>query len=135
MTAWLPAALFALLNFGLWGFFSKMAVSHIDAKSALFFQSIGVIVVGFITLTLLDFKPSVEWKGLTFGLLTGLCLGVGCLFYLIAADKGKSSTIVTLTSLYPLITILLSFVILREGIHLKQALGIAFTLVALYLLA
>ena len=134
MTAWLPPALFALLNFGLWGFFSKITVMNIDSKSALFFQSVGVFVIGIVALMLMDFKPATEWKGLTFGVLTGLCSGIGSLFFLIAVDKGKSSTIVTLTSLYPVITILLSYVILREGFHLKQTLGIVFALLSLYLL-
>jgi len=84
---------------------------------------------------LLGFKPETEFKGMAFGLLTGIASGVGCLFYLIAADKGKSMTVVALTSLYPVITIILSFLILREGIQFKQATGIAFALLALYLLA
>jgi transporter family protein len=135
MTSWLPPALLALFSFGLWGFFSKLAVLHIDSKSALFFQSIGVFLVGLVTLAIIGFKPETEWKGLSYGLLTGIASGIGCLFYLIAANKGKNMTVVTLTSLYPIITIILSYIILREGIQMKQAAGIVFALLALYLLA
>lgn len=135
MTQWLPAALLALFGFGLWGFFSKLALLYIDAKSALVFQTVGVMVVGFITLMLLDFKPAVDFRGLSFGLLTGLAYGIGCLFYLIAADKGKVTTVVTLTALYPLVTIILSYFILKEAVTAKQCAGIMLALVAIFLMA
>jgi len=135
MTQWLPAALLALFSFGLWGFFSKLAIIHIDSKSALIFQTVGVLIVGLFTLSSLDFKPATDMKGLSFGLLTGIAYGVGCLFYLIAADKGKITTVVTLTALYPLITIALSFFLLRETITLKQCMGIFLALVAIFFMS
>lgn len=135
MAQWLTPALLALFSFGLWGLFSKLALAHIDSKSALIFQTAGVLIVGLITLSMLNFKPSTDIKGLGFGLLTGLAYGIGCLFYLIAADKGKIITVVTLTALYPLITILLSYLLLQETINLKQMIGILFALAAIYLMS
>jgi len=135
MTQWLPAALLALISFGLWGFFSKLAIFYIDAKSALIFQTAGVLIVGLVILSMLEFKPATDIKGLGFGLLTGIAYGVGCLFYLIAADKGKIITVVTLTALYPLITIVLSYLLLHETVSLKQCLGILLALVAILLMS
>lgn len=135
MTHWLPAALMALLSFGLWGFFTKLAILHIDSKSALVFQTAGVLVVGMIVLAMLNFKPATDIKGLTYGLLTGLAYGIGCLFYFIAADKGKIMTVVTLTALYPLVTIVLSYLLLQEAVTLKQCLGIVFALIAIFLMS
>lgn len=135
MTQWLPAAIFSLLSFGLWGFFSKLTITYIDSRSALVFQAIGVLVIGFITLALLQFKPATDIKGISYGILTGLAYGVGCLFYFIAADRGKLITVVTLTALYPLITILLSYLLLREGINVKQCLGIILAMAAIYLMS
>ncbi len=135
MIQWLPAAVLALISFGLWGFFTKLAIVYIDSKSALVFQTVGVVLVGLITLSLINFKPAADIKGLTFGLLTGVAYGIGCLFYFMAVDKGKIITVVTLTALYPLITILLSYLILREAISMKQCLGIVFALTAIYLMS
>src|SRR5437016_5405246 len=112
MIQWLPAALFSLFSFGVWCLFTKLAIVYVDSKSALVFQTIGVVIVGIITLGLLNFKPATDMKGLGFGILTGIAYGIGCLFYFIAADKGKIITVVTLTALYPLITILLSYILL-----------------------
>ena len=132
---WLSASLFSLFSFGLWGFFTKLSISYVDSKSALVFQTIGVLIIGLITLTNLDFKPATDMKGIGFGLLTGIAYGIGCLFYFVAADKGKMVTVVTLTALYPLITILLSYVLLREGINLKQCIGILLAITAIYFMS
>lgn len=132
---WLTPALISLFSFGLWGFFSKLAIQYIDAKSALAYQALGVTFIGIITLYFLQGKPTVDVRGIGFGLLTGLAYGVGCLFYFIAADKGKVTTVVTLTALYPIITIFLAFLFLHEGIQLKQGIGILMALIAIYLLS
>lgn len=135
MTHWLPMAIFALLSFGCWGFFSKLALNYIDARSALVFQTAGVLIIGVIILGTLSFKPASDIKGLGFGLLTGIAYGVGCMFYLLAADRGKLVTVVTLTALYPLITIVLSYFFLHETINLKQTLGIVLALIAIILMS
>lgn len=135
MIEWLPAALLALLSFGLWGFFTKLAIVYVDSKSALVYQTAGVFIIGMVALGFLDFKPATDVKGLGYGILTGLAYGIGCLFYFIAADKGKLITVVTLTALYPLVTIVLSYLLLREGISLKQFFGVMLALVSIYFMS
>ncbi len=83
----------------------------------------------------MDFKPETNFKGLSYGLLTGIAYGIGCLFYFLAADKGKIITVVTLTALYPLVTILLSYLVLHETISLKQVGGITLALISIYLMS
>ena len=134
MINWLVAAILALCSFGMWGLFTKLSVIHIDSKSALVFQTIGVLLVGIFTLSLLDYRPMTNIKGLSYGILTGVFYGIGCLFYFMAVDKGKMNTVVTLTALYPLITIFLSCVLLKESINFKQSCGIGCALVAIFLL-
>lgn len=133
--SWFPAAILSLLCFGLWGFFTKMAITYIDAKSALIYQALGIAIVGFMILVLVKFKPAPEIKGFTFGLLSGISTAIGSLLYLVAADKGKVTTVVTMTALYPLITIFLAYLILHEAVNLKQGAGILLALAAIYLLS
>lgn len=135
MPAWLPAALFSLVSFGLWGLFTKLAMNHIDSRTALVYQTMGVMIIGLITLGTLEFKPATDMKGFSYALLTGVAYGIGCLFYFIAASKGKIITVVTLTSLYPVITIVLAFLLLKEGINIKQLFGVGFAVAAIFLLA
>jgi transporter family protein len=135
MATWLPAAMISLFSFGLWGFFTKLAVVHIDSKSALIFQTIGVVIITFFLFAMMNFKTATDSKGLFYGILTGVAYAVGCLFYFIAASKGKITTVVTLTALYPLITILLSFILLKEAVSMKQMLGIGLALIAIILMS
>jgi transporter family protein len=132
---WLSAAFLALFSFGIWGFFTKMAVLHIDSKSALIYQTAGVMVVGVITLGFMNFKPATDIRGISYATITGIAYGIGCLFYFIAASKGKIITVVTLTALYPLIAILLAYWLLNEMVSIKQCLGIARAFVAILLMS
>ena len=135
MSSWLLPALLAVICFGLWGLFAKLAALHIDARSALFFQAVGYFVIGLLTLNLLKYKPEANVKGLSFAILSGVASAVGCLFYFYAADKGRTSTVVTMTALYPVVTILLAFMMMRESIDLRQSFGIFLGLVAIYFLS
>ena len=132
---WGSATFISLCSFGLWGFFTKMSVIHIDSKSALIFQTLGVMIIGIITLGLMNFKPATDIKGISYAILTGMAYGVGCLFYFFAASKGKIITVVTLTALYPLITIILAYILLKETVTLKQCAGIALALVSMILMS
>lgn len=134
MTSWLPATFISLMSFGLWGLFTKLTVAHIDSKSALIFQTIGVLIIGMLTLNLVNYKPNMDAKGLCYAILTGLAYGVGCLFYFVAASRGKIITVVTLTALYPLITIFLAHIFLREAVSLKQWLGVVLAMAAILLM-
>ena len=132
---WISASIISLLSFGLWGFYTKLTVSYIDSRSALVYQTLGVMIIGLVTLGLVGFKPATEVKGINYAICTGLFYGIGCLFYFIAASKGKITTVVTMTALYPVITIILSYLILKETISVKQFFGIALALVSIYLMS
>ncbi|MHC5080458.1 MAG: EamA family transporter [Planctomycetota bacterium] len=47
--------------------------------------------------------------------------------------KGKASVVVPLTALYPVVTLVLVFVFLREPLTAKQGVGIALALAAMVL--
>ncbi len=132
---WFIASLSALFSFGLWGLFTKLSVLHIDSKSALVYQTIGVIIIGIFTLSMMNFKPATDTKGIFYAVLTGMAYGVGCWFYFISASKGKIITVVTLTALYPFVTILLASLFLKETVSLKQWLGICLAIVSILLMS
>lgn len=135
MTNWLTPSIFALLSFGFWGLFTKLSVEYIDFKSAIIYQTLGVILVGSLGLWLVDFKPATDARGFGFAILTGIAYGLGCLFYFIAASKGKIISVVTLTALYPMVTILLAYFILQETFTLRQLSGIGFAIFAIFLMS
>jgi transporter family protein len=132
---WLPAAFLSLFSFGLWGLFTKLTVIHIDSRSALIYQTIGVVIIGIVALSLMKFRPATDTKGLLYAVLTGTAYAIGCLFYFIAASRGKIITVVTVTALYPLVTIMLAFLLLKEVVTFRQWLGIVLAMASILLMS
>lgn len=56
-------------------------------------------------------------------------------FYQSTAAGGKASIVVPATSLSPLVTVLLAFLVLGERLSRSQKLGLIFALGAIYLLS
>jgi len=135
MSDWFIYSIIALLVWGVAGFLAKYTTNQIDPKSVLFYQILGMIIIGIIVLFLLGFKPATDKAGISLSILRGLLLAGGTLLFLIAIDKGKASVVITITALYPLITIALATTILREPITFKEGLGIIFALLAMVLFA
>ena len=135
MESWFLWTVLALLTFGLWGFFPKLAVNYINPASALVYQVIGGIIVGIIGLSLMGFRPQTHPLGIFFALLTGITGVLGTFFYYAAATRGQISIVVSLTALYPVITILLATVFLHEMLTFRQVTGLCFAIAAIIFLA
>lgn len=134
MNNWLLPALTALVIFGLWGFFPKLAAQYISPKSAIIYQVIGSFVVALGVLVSLNFQTETHPKGILFAVFTGMAGASGTFFFYMAVQRGSVSTTVTLTALYPIITILLAYFILHEPITTRQLIGFCFAGVAIYFL-
>lgn len=135
MESWFWWTILSLVTFGLWGFFPKLTVSYINPQSALIYQVIGGLVVGVIGLVLIGFRPQTHPLGILFALLTGITGVIGTLFYYAAASRGQISVVVSLTALYPLITIMLASIFLHETLSFRQVAGLCFAVAAIILLA
>jgi transporter family protein len=135
MNSWLPASLAALVIFGFWGFFPKLAVSYIDPRSAVIYQTLGGVLIGLLVLFSLKLHPAFHPRGALFAFLTGMAGVAGTLCFFAAAERGKISLVVSITALYPLITILLAALFLREPLTLKHLAGMGFAIVAILLLS
>ena len=123
MESWLLPASAALIIYGLWGFFPKLAVTYINPASALIYEVAGAMLVGLASLFWVGFQPESHPKGILFAVLTGVAGMLGTLCFFAAASRGKLSVVVSMTALYPLITILLAAIFLREPVTAKQILG------------
>ena len=134
MPAWLILALAALALWGVWGIFPKLATNYLSPTSVMVYEGIGHMAVVIGVLAYLGFRPEVQAKGITFAILAGVVGTLGSLLFLFALSRGgKAGVVVPLTALYPLVTIALALLILREPITWKQGFGLVFALVALIL--
>ena len=131
MPAWLTYSLLVVRLWGLWAFLPKLATRTLDATSVLFYQQVGAAVMAMAVLGSAHFRLKSEPRGIVWAVVTG-ALGVGGLLcYLQAAARYKISVVVMLTALYPLLTVFLSILILKERIAAIQWLGILFALAAI----
>ncbi len=135
MRTWHLYALLTVLMWGIWGVFSKFASASAKPRQVLIFQSLGVVAFALLVLGLERFK--VEWsvRGFSWSFAAGFFTFIGFLTFFAALEQGKASTVVTLSALYPVVTILLSMIFLREKISLREGVGIVFALIASVLLA
>jgi bacterial/archaeal transporter family protein len=135
MAGWLMYSLLALVLWGLWGVFSKIAATHLPSW-AIFLVEIWVyLVVGGLIWGLL--RTPVTWTvpGAVAAIAAGLAGGFALLFFLKALSTGPAAVVVPLTSLYPVITVLLGITFLQEDLSLRHLLGILMASAAVWLLS
>lgn len=132
--AWLMPAVLALLLWGVWGLFQKLATNQMPSRSVYFFSAIGAIAVVLLMLITSKFPISMNFEGAFFAVLAGVCSSLGGLLFLQAMSRGEASIVVTFTALYPVVTFVLSLILLHETITLKQGIGIVLALLSLVLL-
>jgi transporter family protein len=135
MKPWFLYSLLTLLCWGLWGVFSGLASAYSRPRQTLIFQAVGVIAVVLVVFSMEHFQVQRTAAGFWWSVAAGAINFVGFLAFFAAVEKGKVSTVIALSSLYPVVTIILSILLLHERITKREGLGIAFALAAGWLLA
>ncbi len=136
LKAWVLYSALALLVWGLWAFFPKMALSWLDPKTAFMFEVFGGATTGlFAFLILQPHLGGADIRGIIPAFLTGVTGYLGLLCFMYAIREGKVSVVAPLTALYPVVTLVLARVFLREKINLVQLAGIILALVSVVLIS
>ncbi len=137
--AWLFYSLLAIVFWGVWGIVSKAATNHLPPPADLHLQvvsTLGVVPIALLLVASPNFRkhPGSVRRGALFGFLTGICGSVGNLCFFSSLERGgEVSTVLPLTSVYPLVTVVLAVLILRERLNRWQVLGMAVALASLFL--
>jgi uncharacterized membrane protein len=134
---WLFFSVLAIALWGVWGAVSKAASNAVPSATDLqVISTLGVVPIAL----LLAFSPNLLKRtgslrrGIAYGLATGLCGSVGNLALFESLSRGgDASTVLPLTGVYPLVTVVLAVIILRERLNLIQVFGIALAAGALYM--
>lgn len=133
MNEWMWPTFGAFLVWGFWGFLPKFTTRYIDPKSAIVYEVLGAMVLGAIALLQLNFQLDVNAKGIALAMMTGILGFMGAFFFLSAVSKGSVIFVVTLSALYPIVSIFLATIVLHETITLKQGVGILLALISVVL--
>jgi len=129
---WFWYSMTCVLCWGGWAFLSKLGSREIPAQPMQFLFTIGTIPVCILLLFVRRFRLEKSPKGIAYGILNGVLSGVGGLALFAAYHtNGNTSMITVATSLYPVITVVLAIVVLRERLKPIQALGLVFAAIAM----
>jgi drug/metabolite transporter (DMT)-like permease len=138
-SAWLFFCLLAIVLWGIWGIVSKAAEKRLPPQTAAatiqVISTAGVVLPAMVLLASPRLRRGDNFVvGGLAALGTGLCGSVGNLAMLLSfTHGGEASTVLPLTGMFPLVTIALAVILLRERINWIQCAGIAVAMAALYL--
>jgi bacterial/archaeal transporter family protein len=134
---WLVYSVSTILLWGVWGAVSKAVASDINA-----YMNQVLFTIGLIPLLVLVVRSSRltggkhRKRGISYAFLTGILGGTGnILFFTSLTMGGSASVVVPMTSLSPLVTVVLAFLALREKISSTQVVGLVLAFAAIYLLS
>ncbi len=139
---WLLWSLVTIVLWGTWGLVSKIASDGVDAyvNQLLFTLGIAPLLV-FVGWKVARQGPGPgetaggRGRGVFWAFLTGILGGVGNMAYFEAMVKGGKASVVTpVTALFPMVTVLLALIFLKERLGRVQWIGLGLAFVAIYLL-
>jgi transporter family protein len=135
VSSWLALSLVSLGLWGMWGFFSKVATQALGPQVAYLIGIFGYLPV--FAILLYETGGKVPWQPWSWGiaLAAGMSTGFGLFFFFRALHHGAASVVVPLTSLYPVVTVLLSWLFLRENPSARQLTGLILAMAAVWLLS
>jgi len=130
LAPWVAFAVLTVVFWGLWALLSKMAGDTLTAAQSQVISTIGLLPI-LAVLGRKGVSPSSK-RGMLLALGGGLIGGAGnALFYRVLALE-QATTVVPLTAFYPMVTIGLALIFLKERMSRAQAGGIGLALAAIY---
>jgi uncharacterized membrane protein len=135
MPRWLSFSLITIALFGVWGFVSTVITKDVAPLTVQFLSTIGLLPVALILGFSKNLRKGTGFAaGIMFATLTGVLGGSGNVaLYKALQIGGEGSVIVPITGMYPLVTVILARLLLKERLNRIQTLGIGLALVAIYL--
>jgi uncharacterized membrane protein len=133
---WLIYALITTLFWGVWGAFIEIPEkSGFPATLGYVVWSITMIPCAVIALYRINWKLEYDKRSILLGCFVGVLGAGGQLLLFQALRQGPAYIVFPIISLYPLLTIFLSLIFLKERTHRRQWIGIILALIAIFLLS
>jgi transporter family protein len=131
-TRWFWYSVLCVLCWGGWALCSKLGSNEIPALAMQFVFTIGTIPVALALLAGKRFRLEKSGKGIFYSVANGILSGIGGLALFAAYRSGGNTGVITAaTALYPMFTVLLAVLILRERLTALQIAGLGFAAVAI----
>jgi len=98
-----------------------------------FWWSFGYVPLTFVLICIKGFPRDFNFNCAFYSLSAGVIGQLAALAFYVALSSGMLSVVTTLSSLYPLVTVILAVAWLKERINKRQVIGVAFALFAIVL--
>ncbi|USQ96294.1 DMT family transporter [Caulobacter sp. RL271] len=129
---WLVFALTTVVLWGVWGALASVSARHGFPETLVYcVWALTMIVPAVVVMHREKWKLDRDRLSILYGLLIGLTGAGGQMILFYAVTRGPPYLIFPIISLSPLVTILMSLVLLRERTNRWGALGVALALIAL----
>ncbi|HLC94704.1 MAG TPA: DMT family transporter [Patescibacteria group bacterium] len=127
--------LLVIIFWGLWGFFGKLSATRIAGQGSLW-NSISLVVITIVFIFATRQAPPLKFDGggILFGVLAGIFSAIASVLFYFLLQKKSAGVFGATIAVYPLVTLLLSVVFLKEHVSFVQTIGVVFALVGLVLL-
>jgi drug/metabolite transporter (DMT)-like permease len=133
---WLFYALITTIFWGVWGAFMEIPEkAGFPATLGYVVWSLTMIPCSLFALYRVKWKLDHDIRSVLLGSAVGLLGAGGQLFLFQALRQGPAYIVFPIISLYPVLTIFLSLVFLKERTHLRQWTGIIMALIAMFFLS
>jgi drug/metabolite transporter (DMT)-like permease len=136
LPAWLRYALFTTLSWGIWGAFIEIPEkAGFPATLGFVVWSLTMVPFALVALHKNNWALERSWASVRDGLTIGLTGAGGNLLLFEALRTGPAYLVFPFVSLYPVMTVFLSFIFLKERASRRQWLGIGLALLAILFLS
>jgi uncharacterized membrane protein len=135
MPRWLFFSIITVLAWGVWAVISRLIGDALTAAQSQALSMIGMLpVLAALAVSKRLTATGNRRRGSVMGFMAGALACAGNItFYHVLNAGPKAATIVPLTALYPLVTIVLAVLVLRERLNIIQLCGIVLALAAIWL--
>ncbi len=131
-TRWFLYSMAAVLSWSCWAFSAKFGSEQLPPDSMQFLAAFGFLLVGFVVLVAMRFRLEMNRKGVGYGIAAGILLAAGSIALFAAfSTGGNTAVITTATGLYPIVTVLLAIIFLKERLTRLQLVGVLFAIAAM----
>jgi transporter family protein len=132
---WIVYAFLAIFSWGIWGFVNKLVLERTSWASIIIYNLLGSSTI--LLAYMFSQGPPRLPAGTTamLAVLSGILGAVGTTCFMLSLSAGRASIVVPLTSIYPVVTVALSVLLLGDVVSPRHAAGIAFAIIAVALLS
>jgi len=135
MRPWLLWTLLAVVCWGVWALLAKLIGDALTPVQQQTLSTLGLLpVMAALGCSKKLTATGNRRRGAIFALGAGLLTCLGNIAYYDVLNRGaKAATVIPLTALYPLVTVLLAVLLLKERLNRIQLAGVGLSFVAIYL--